>query len=143
MATPGWPKAKGNMVRGANVADAAALTSIDIDDDVAATADAEGDIATEALTSIDLVPALGTPDATGDLTALTGADAAQDNNNATIATQFNALRADVAALKAAYDINFSTLAEQYNALRADLADARTQLNAFLAAEKAGGQMIPD
>ena len=33
--------------------------------------------AAAALTSIDLVPALGTPDATGDLTALTGADAAQ------------------------------------------------------------------
>jgi hypothetical protein len=52
-----------------------------------------------ALTSIDLDPALGTPDAEGDLGALTGADAGQDNNNATIAAQFNALRADVAAIR--------------------------------------------
>ena len=74
--------------------------------------------AAAALTSIDLVPALGTPDATGDLTALTGADAAQDNNNATISAQFNALRADLIELRA-----------QVNAEIAALKAAKLQLSA--------------
>lgn len=56
-----------------------------------------------AMTSIDLDPNLGTPDAEGDLVQLTGADAAQDNNNATIAAQFNALRADVIALRTQFN----------------------------------------
>lgn len=38
-----------------------------------------------------LVSGLGTPSATYTTTALTGADANQDNNNATFVQQFNAL----------------------------------------------------
>lgn len=66
----------------ANVADPAALTSIDLDDGTGATADAEGDLGNLA-----------------DGSTYANDHGAIEINFATIAAQYNALRADVAALR--------------------------------------------
>jgi hypothetical protein len=139
-ATPGWPKRQtredpdlADAVQAAHTADPAALTSIDIDDDVAATADAEGDIATVAA----LTDNGGGAAADGTIAAITLTEpanlAAQTTINNQLADAVKELSTKINAIKAAYDINFSTLAAQYNALRADVAAVRTQLVALLAA----------
>ncbi|MGE0253487.1 MAG: cytoplasmic protein [Vicinamibacterales bacterium] len=75
----------------------AALTSIDLDDDTGATADAEGDLAAAAAGAC---AGGSSPSATNVDAAIATAVAPLDINVATIAAQFNALRADVAALRA-------------------------------------------
>lgn len=145
MSGPGWFEAEmkrrlgtlatAGVTQAATVAAAAALTSIDIDDDVAATADAEGDIATVAA----LTDNGGGAAADGTIAAITLTEpanlAAQTVINNQLADAVKELSTKINALKAAYDINFSTIAAQFNALRADYAEGRTQLNAEIAALK--------